>query len=253
MTAMPPDPHSRSTDARPTVSSATTPVEYRRTVLREFAALKSITRFDDAISRSLRLPNGHGYLLCVGELHAEDDATIDTLARFRAGVTTFPGTFRVTHAGTKRWLRSGLLDVPDRILFLVLDPVGQILGHLGFAHADNPDRRMEIDNVIRGVFGTRPGIMADAMRLLIDWANASFSPSEIHLRVLEDNHHAIAFYARLGFVRFGCEPLRRREVDGEVRYVPLPPEDDGPADQFYACMRLDRTAAGHHEPLLLSA
>lgn len=235
------------------MSSITTPDGYRRTVLREFAALKSITRLDEALCRSLRLPDGRGSLMCVGELHADDDATIDTLARFRAGVTTFPGTFRVTYAGTKRWLRSGLLDVPDRILFLVLGPAGQTLGHLGFAHADNPDRRMEVDNVIRGVPRTMPGIMADAMMMLTEWADSSFGPSEIHLRVLEDNGHAIRFYEQLGFVRVGREPLRRREDDGEVRYVPLTPDDDAPADRFYACMRLDRLAAKRRTPRLLSA
>ena len=146
-----------------------------------------------------------------------------------------------------------LLDVPDRILFLVLGPAGQILGHLGFSHADNPDRRMEVDNVIRGVPLTMPGIMADAMMLLTEWADASFSPSEIHLRVLEDNVHGIRFYEHLGFVPAGCEPLRRREDDGEVRYVPLAPDDDAPADRFYTCMRLDRLAAQRRMPQLLSA
>jgi RimJ/RimL family protein N-acetyltransferase len=226
---------------------------YRRTVLREFAALKSIDRFDDAVFRSLRLPNGRGYLLCVSELHAEDDITIDTLSRFRAGVTTFPGTFRVTNEGTKRWLRAGLLDVPDRILFFVLGRTGQVVGHLGFAHADNTERRMELDNVIRGVAGIQPGLMADATERLIEWANATFSPAEIHLRVLDDNDRAIAFYGRLGFVRSGSEPLRRQESNGEVRYVPLPTSDRGRPDRFYACMRLDRSSDARREPLLRSA
>ncbi|HEX6987709.1 MAG TPA: GNAT family N-acetyltransferase [Planctomycetaceae bacterium] len=224
--------------------------EYRRTVLREFAALKSVDRFDDAVARSLRLSGGRGYLLCVSELHAEDAAAVETLARFRAGVTTFPGTFRVTPEGTKRWLRTAVLDVPDRILFFALGRTGQVIGHLGFAHADDPLRRMELDNVIRGVAGVQPGLMTEATERLIDWAASMFSPAEFRLRVLDDNGHAIRFYSRLGFVPDGTEPLRRLESNGETRCVPVSPGDVAPPDRSYVCMRL---AGRRPEPRLRTA
>jgi RimJ/RimL family protein N-acetyltransferase len=212
--------------------------EYRRTVRREFAALKAIDRYDELVAKSLRLRDGQGYLLCVSELFAGDGDAVETLARFRAGVTTFPGTFRVTAEGTNRWLRAGLLDVPDRILFFVLGRAGQVVGHLGFAHADNAERLMELDNVIRGVAAAQPGLMSAAAERLIEWAAATFAPAGFRLRVLEGNDHAIRFYERLGFARDGLEPLRRQESDGETRYVPVPPGDAAPPDLNYLRMRL---------------
>ena len=214
---------------------------YRQALLREFASLKAIRRYDELVARSLRLADDRGYLLCVSELFAEDDHAIEILSRFRAGVTTFPGTFRVTHSGTKRWLRAGLLDVPDRILFFVLDRAGRTVGHLGFAHADNPERQMELDNVIRGVPDVEPGLMSAATERLISWAVTSFSPASVHLRVLDGNEHAIRFYTRLGFVPNGCEPLRRVESNGEVRFTAVPAGDEAPADACYLRMRAARS------------
>lgn len=228
-------------------------VDYRCRVRREFAALKSIASIAEAVGKSLQLADGAGSLMCVGEVHAEDEATIGLLSHFRAGVTTFPGTFRVTAEGTRRWLRASLLDVPDRILFLVYGHTGRILGHLGFAHADNAECRMEIDNVIRGVPDVQPGIMAAAVKRLVEWADCTCGPAEIHLRVLDDNHHAIRFYTNLGFARIGNEPLRRQESHDEIRYVPIPPGDSEPADLSYACMRLQRTPHHRGQSMLRSA
>jgi len=184
-----------------------------------------------------------GYLVCVSELHTDDDDTIKNLAQWRMEATTFHNKFNVTLDGTKRWLRKLLLDVPDRILFLVLNRYGHAVGHMGLAHALNEECLMELDNVIRGVSVGDPGIMSVATQALLDWADKTIAPKGFHLRTLEDNIHAIRFYEKLGFQTYGKQPLRRIESNGEINHVPLTEDDKNDPDKYFVCMKYDADKA----------
>ena len=212
---------------------------YRRAIRKEFAFLKETAALQDLHARGIVLPDGAGLLVPVCELHAGDEATIALLARWRdENQHAFPTRFTVTHEGTRSWLRSALLDVPDRILFLVLDAFGHPVGHLGFANCLNDERSLEIDNVVRGE-SAAPGLMGVALDVLCEWAADMFLPEEIVLRVLDGNAHAIAFYRRHGWVDAGVEEpylrMRRevaRPVGGELILTAGPMI--GPREASYA-------------------
>jgi perosamine synthetase len=200
-------------------------------VRREFAFLKGTTTLSQLATRSIPLAADCGALVPVCELHTDDDALIARLSRWRSkNAFAFPTRFPVTDEGTRRWLRNALLDVDDRILFLVCERHGHPVGHLGFAAAATGDGSMEVDNVVRGERGVQPGLMSAALAGLVDWAEEMFLPTRIHLRVFADNTHAIDFYRRNGFVAMGTAPLRRH-VDGDREsFAPLAPGDTAPAD-----------------------
>lgn len=191
---------------------------YNKAVLGGFEFLKRTTRLDDLMAKAMALPDGRGHLVPVCDLHDGDDALIAKFADWReANSSAFPSRFPVTHAGTASWLRSKVLDVDDRLLFLLTDRRGYPIGHMGFANAVNDAMSLEVDNVVRGVPGAEPGLMGEAMTAMLDWAEEMFRPRSVYLRVLTDNQHAIEFYTRLGFRGDGLIPLRRhREGGGEV-------------------------------------
>ncbi len=191
---------------------------YNKAVLGGFDFLKRTTRLDDLMAKAVALPDGRGHLVPVCDLHDGDDALIAKFADWReANSSAFPSRFPVTHAGTASWLRAKVLDVDDRLLFLVTDRRGYPIGHMGFANAVNDAMGLEVDNVVRGVPGAEPGLMGEAMASMLDWAEEMFRPRSVYLRVLTDNQHAIEFYTRLGFRGDGLVPLRRhREGGGEV-------------------------------------
>lgn len=214
--------------------SRTTDV-YRRAIRKEFAFLKSTDAIDQLHARSIVLADRKGLLVPVCDLHADDAALIGTLARWRAESSfAFPTQFPVSDAGTARWLRGAVLDVEDRILFLVCDRHGHPVGHLGFAAALAGERQMEIDNVVRGERDAQPGLMSVAMDAIVSWAHELFGPGEICLRVFEDNERAVRFYERLGFKRAGTVGLRREQrANGVVAYVET---RDGPPDRRFLRM-----------------
>jgi perosamine synthetase len=197
---------------------------FAATVRKEFAFLKGTHALADLHARSIVLPGERGLLVPVCELHSDDTQLIRTISRWReANASAFPTSFPVTDAGTARWLRAGLLDVEDRLLFLVCDRHGHAVGHLGFANALDGDRALEVDNVVRGEPG-EPGLMSAALEALLRWAAEALGPQAIGLRVFEDNVHAVAFYERLGFRGTGAIDLRREERgEGVTAFVPAAP------------------------------
>lgn len=197
---------------------------YRKAIEELFAFLKTTSAPDDLWSKCIPLEGGAGYLLPVCELHTHDEPLLRELTRWRdENAFAYPTQFKPTLESTRNWLRQRLLDVPDRILFLVTDRTGRPLGHLGYASCLNDTGTMEIDNVVRGVKEAGPGLFAAAMTAALEWARTMFGPEEIDLRVFEDNDHAVTFYRKLGFRNDTLIPLRREEKPGMISYVPAGP------------------------------
>lgn len=210
---------------------------YRETVRRMFRFLKDTDRLDELYARSLPLAEGQGYLLPVCRFHAGDTELVATLARWREEhVSAYPTQFPVTLSGTADWLRRRVLEAEDRLLFLVVDARGRLVGHLGLANALEETGGVELDNVVRGVPGVAPGIMSHAVRTLADWTMEHLRPRRIHLRVFQDNTHAVEFYRRLGFVEEEQIPLRKHQAGERIEYRPLEENDMAPADRVFLRM-----------------
>ena len=206
-----------------TINSASerTAKTYCDAAARHFEFFKQTTLLDDLYAKSLRLADGAGFLLPTCALHLGDDDLIATLTNWRnADVAAYPSQFTATPASTRAWLRDRVLGAPERMLFLVVNKVGRVVGHLGFANALSADCSLEMDNIVRGVKTGAPGIMTRAMVTLLDWAEEKLGPREIYLRVFEDNTHAVAFYEKLGFARDRLLPLSKHLDGSNVHYQP---------------------------------
>jgi len=211
---------------------------YKKNIVKTFKTLKDIDDYKNLINNCIHINSCKGFLIPVCNLHERDTASLLKLADWRRNAVTFHNKFNVTHESTKFWLRNLLLDIPDRILFLVLDEFGTPIGHMGFANALNEEGLMEFDNVIRGLPDLNPGIMGSATLALLNWASASFKPKKFYIRTLESNNHAISFYKKLGFVFEGRQPLRRVETDDEFNHFPIKEGDKNPPDQYFICMKI---------------
>jgi perosamine synthetase len=210
---------------------------YNAAVCSAFAFLKRTARLEELFAKAIPL-EGEGVLLPICDLHTEDESLVATLSKWRAeNQGAYPTRFPVTVSGTRQWLQKALLETEDRILFLVLDKYGAAVGHLGFANGVNSSGEMEVDNVVRGVKGTAPGLMLTALKSLTQWARNTIGVEHFALRVFEENEHAIRFYKRAGFSLGTRIPLRRR-VDGTTEsFTPILEEDSEPPDAFFLRMQ----------------
>jgi perosamine synthetase len=210
---------------------------YRSTVDSSFAFMKRTANIAELLVKNIPLPNGEGVLLPICDLHSDDRSLIRDLASWRANhQTAYPTRFPVTEEGTAKWLQSGLLNIDDRILFLVLDRHGNRVGHLGFANCFSDGGFMEVDNVIRGLPENSPGIMGLALDTILEWARTTIGAQGFFLRVFKDNKHAVTFYERHGFTKSTEIPLRRT-LDGELEsFKPLESGDIQPPDAIFLKM-----------------
>jgi len=225
---------------------------YQKSVLETFKRLKSVSSYDQALNTSISFRDQSGYLMPVCELHANDTELIEKLTLWREeNSLAYPTQFKVTFAGTKAWLRNNVLNIEDRLLFLVLDRHGHPVGHLGYANTNNESGDMEIDNVLRGDKKAQPGIMTMAMRTIIHWAEETFRPRRIFLRVLDDNTHAIDFYQRLNFREDHRQPLRRIQEKDTVRYSPRENTDTALPDRYFLYMTyVSEPTPGNNDELI---
>jgi len=226
---------------------------YKMAVRNNFSFLKQTTKLDDLFAKSIILKNGEGYLVPVCELHTTDNNLIQLLAKWRdKNSFAYPTQFPVTIDGTAKWLRSKLLDIEDRILFLVLDKYSNRIGHLGFANAINDDCEMEVDNVVRGE-SLNAGIMSIAMEALLNWADEMIAPKSVILKVFGDNEHAIRFYEKLGFHKTQSIPLQRH-TDGQIiSYTTLNENDKATPDKYFLKMDYASQKTENGSKMILTA
>jgi len=228
---------------------------FNNAVKSSFHFLKETSHLEELYTRGIRLEKTGGMLLPICRLQCGDENLIKTLACWRGdNLDAYPTRFPVTIEGTEKWLSGKLLDVPDRILFLVKDRYGNDVGHLGFANCVNDDGMMEVDNVVRGVKDTAPGIMRDAMLSILQWARTTLWPEGFYLRVLASNTHAIGFYEDLGFRETNRTALRMK-VTGDVAFFDaVGTDDEQPPDDFFVRMQLcEEPGPKPGEELILTA
>ena len=101
------------------------------------------------------------YLVPIGKFFEDDSTLVSAMGKWRdAHQYSYPSRFEVTDAGTAKWLKSAVIENVNRLLFLMQDPNGKYLGHIGFLKLD--ETRCEIDNVLRGETEV-PGIVNSAL------------------------------------------------------------------------------------------
>ncbi len=159
-----------------------------------------------------------GKILCLTPItyrHVTSKKHISMLARWRdRNKQWFPTVFRVTHEGTRLWLKEKVLDDPDRILFFIHFKGEEPFAHAGFDRWEDSGS-WAIDNVLRGRTpkGSK-GAMKVALGAMMEWAYDTFNFRVLTLTVFDDNIRAIKMYVDLGFRRIRKEPLVEKTENG---------------------------------------
>lgn len=192
-------------------------------VTKLFSFLKNMESYSDSCSVSIKFDGG--FLLPITYKMVEDSSLIEDLCNWRIAASyAFNDEKPPTLEGTKLWLQKYVLDVNNKVLFLVVNDSGCRIGHMGWANCSDL-RSMEIDNVVRGITNSEKGIMSKALLAMIRWAKESLFPETIFLRVIPTNNHAIDFYKKLSFNEDSHQPEDRylRMVYNEKETIPSTP------------------------------
>lgn len=151
--------------------------------------------------------HGMPYLLLpVTDASVKDDTVVSLLARWRKNHEHwFPAKFMITFPGTQKWLYERVINVEDRLLFL-LKVHNHFIGHVGLFRFDYQTRECELDNIVRGE-EEYPGILGHAVMTMMEWGKTALMINRYTLQTASDNERALRFYNRLGFVETHRVPL----------------------------------------------
>lgn len=216
---------------------------YKRRIINLFNGLKE-KNGKEILGKSLPVKNNKkiiANLKVVSKDLINDKQLIGNLAQWRKLHSYwFPSQFKVTKTGTKKWLKNQLIDVPDRILFIIETPDGQEIGHLGLNRFNFTDLSCEIDNVVRGN-GLLPGIMTKALRVLINWSFFHLGIKTLYLRTFADNKRAIKLYKKTGFKELEKIPLNKIIKNNTIQWVEILNVKKSPVDRYHLKMYLNNT------------
>jgi perosamine synthetase len=180
---------------------------FKKSVTNNFGFLKSSQNIRDAFINSIPIED-IGFLVPLSNAHKNDISLMQKLTLWRnVNVQCYPTQFEATLDSTSSWFNDRILNVKDRILFLVVDNKGTISGHMGFNGCHNNHFEFEIDNVIKSNSELPKGFFSKALFSLIEWARKIINVETFFLRVMEENDHAINFYEKNNFVKFERIPL----------------------------------------------
>lgn len=127
--------------------------------------------------------------------------------------------FEVTNQRTKDWVVNIVLADEKKILFLVLDIYGNMIGQMGLCNVDAQDRCTDIYAVIKGKKDVEKGIMELALKELLRWADAELGIKKFFLTTQKDNFKAIRLYQKVGFSIIRTIPLKMVEFENEIKWV----------------------------------
>lgn len=179
-----------------------------------------------------------GRLVAVGPAVAGSEVVVRALCRWREeNRDWFLSVVPPDPDRTRAYLANKATPEPDRILFLIEDEEGRLVGHAGLRGICATGA--ELDNVLRGEPVEGVGFMVAAVGVLLGWAFSALEVPSIHLAVLAHNTRAIRTYGRLGFRPTERRPLWRRPVEGGYRLVPDEAPEGEPTDLWLSRMQLD--------------
>tara|TARA_R110001606_G_scaffold215132_1_gene363006 strand:+ start:498 stop:1112 length:615 start_codon:yes stop_codon:yes gene_type:complete len=148
----------------------------------------------------INIKNSSFYLSPMTDLDFSNEVSISLLSEWRkASEHAFLKVFEVTNSGTQRWLKHGVIENKERLMFWVVDGKGTKVGHIGVSSFNYDECSCEVDNVIKSSDCNEKGLFTLVTESLIDWLNNNLNPKKIKLRVFSENIKAISLYKRVGF------------------------------------------------------
>ena len=165
----------------------------------------------------------HIKLILITRECENDDEIITLLSKWRKENEFWSqAIFKVTNEGTKKWLINKLIDVRDRLLFII-EINDEYIGHVGLWKFDFEKRTCEIDNIMRGEH-KYPGAIYHSIIVLQDWARETFGIKDFYLHTLIENEKAIKLYNKLGYKIINEEPLIQVANGDRLEWI-SPPKD----------------------------
>jgi|688.fasta_scaffold398290_1 ribosomal protein S18 acetylase RimI-like enzyme len=110
---------------------------------------------------------------------------------------TFINDKNISLKSTKTWYKKNLINIKNKILFVIKNNYGENVGHLGFNNYKN--NSIEIDNVIIDPLNSKKNLSRSCLYELIKFGKKKLKVKYFYLKVVNTNYKAINFYFKNNF------------------------------------------------------
>jgi RimJ/RimL family protein N-acetyltransferase len=147
-----------------------------------------------------------------------NDKDVTNLTKWRnLYKNSFLTEFIATDEQTFEWLYKKVHFDDSKILFMLENKNLESIAYLGIGYINWKISYVEADSIVSAGISPK-GLMTEALKTLLYWANGQLRLTEVGVRVLSDNP-ALAFYKKMGFVETKRVPLVRKELGNVITWV----------------------------------
>lgn len=158
-----------------------------------------------------------GRLTPISKEMASESSVIERLAKWRQQyMKYFLTQFVASNERTYLWLNNFVIPDDTRILFLIQDEEGKLIGNFGTCNIG--ENEAELDNLIRGERGGDPKLIFFAEISLMDWLYQSLGVEDIYLHAFSNNSKTINLHTSVGFEKSQTYQLVKIETNQEIKY-----------------------------------
>jgi len=176
----------------------------------DFAFLKQTPDLESLSVRGINLEGSRGMLFPVCGFQAGDRQLMSLLSTWGDGGSAEEAA---------QWLVREVVEVPERVLFLVKDLYGNPVGQVGLREEAGREGWLEVCDVASVNSPDAEMLMGDALAALMRWARTTLWPEGFITRLGSSSARAPQFYGKLGFVEKGG-------ADGGSSHVVMEAESD---------------------------
>lgn len=176
---------------------------------------------------------------CSLRLVDDSDQTVRLLSEWRTKYfDAFYDNFKVTEERTRNWIHKHILELPDRILFMIILD-GKKVGHIGTFRYVEKDNAADIDNVVRGIRTSHRGLMEKTELALLKLMFEDLKLSKANVSMFSDNYKEIDLQAsRIGCRVIGNQPFKRRFTEDGWKWEKIILKDSEYGERYDLIMEI---------------
>ncbi len=202
-----------------------------------FEKLKEIKNFGSVDFMRIKYQGKNVILRLVDE----SDETVILLTKWREMYRNNFGTdFSISEKKTREWLRKGVLENPDKIVFVIYVENRKI-GIISTAEYDEKTNSAILDTMMKDPTYKLPGLMTTIEKVYLKWMFDELNLSKITGFLFSDNKKMMDIHQKCGWAIIDIVPIQKISTDEGTKWEKISSKlDNMKAERYFNLIELTR-------------
>ena len=148
----------------------------------------------------------------------ESDETVTLLTKWREMYRNNFGTdFSISEQKTREWIRKGVLENPDKIVFVIYVENRKV-GIISTAEYDEKTNSAILDTMMKDPTYKLPGLMTIIEKVYLKWMFDGLSLSKITGFLFSDNEKMMNIHQKCGWATIDVVPIQKISTDEGIKW-----------------------------------